>query len=282
MTLRREICPGFAAAVLAALLALGPRTAVAGTIRISGTGGAIGTMRILGEAFRKVRPDTRVVVMPSIGTGGAIRAVCDGDLDVGLSSRPPNAGECSRGCVARAYAKTPFVFGVNASIATTGLTLPEIADIYSGRKDRWENGSRIRLVLRPPTESDIPRLKAMSPEMAAAVEWALRREGLIVAMTDQDTADLIEKTPGAFGGVTLALIISEKRDIRALELNGVVPTARALADGSYPYSKTFYMITKRNPPPAVRQFVSFVRSPAGRAILSKNGQNAVSQEKIRP
>jgi len=282
LTLRRKIYPGFAAAVLAALLAFGPRTAVAGTIRISGTGGAIGTMRILGEAFRKVRPDTRVVIMPSIGTSGAIKAVCEGDLDVGLTSRPANSAECYRGCVTRAYAKTPFVFGVNASVTTTGLTLSEITDIYSGKKDRWENGSRVRVVLRPPTESDIERLKAMSPGMRAAVEWAQHRDGLIVAMTDQDTADVIEKIPGAFGAVTLALVISEKREIRVLKLNGVVPTARALADGSYPYSKTFYMITKRNWPPVVREFVNFVRSPAGRAILSKNGQVALGQERIRP
>ncbi len=275
MTLHRKMCPDAAVAILAALLAFGPRSAVAATIRISGTGGAIGTMRILGEAFRKVRPDTRVVVTPSIGTGGAIKAVCDGDLEVGLSSRLPNAGECDRGCVARAYAKTPFVFGANMSVGAIGLTLPEIADIYLGKKDRWENGTRIRLILRPQGESDIERLKGMSPEMAAAVESAMRREGLIVAMTDQDTADAIEKIPGAFGGVTLAVVISEKRNIRVLKLNGVAPTARALANGSYPYAKTFYMITKRNSQPAVRQFVDFVRSPAGRAILSENGQTAI-------
>lgn len=282
MTLRRKSYPGLAAAVLAALLAVGPRTAVAGTIRISGTGGAIGSMRLLGEAFGKVRPDARVVVMPSIGTGGAIKAVCEGELDVGVTSRPANSGECSRGCVSRAYAKTPFVFGVNASVATTGLTLSEITDIYSGKKDRWENGSRVRLVLRPPGESDLERLSAMSPEMRTAVDWAQHREGLIVAMTDQDCADVIEKIPGAFGAVTLALVISEKRDIRVLKVNGIMPTARALADGTYPYSKTFYMVTRRDWPPAVREFVNFVRSPAGRAILSKNGQLVLGQERIRP
>jgi len=261
--------------VLAALLAFGSRTVVAGTIRISGTGGAMATMRILGEAFREVHPDTQVAIMPSIGSSGALKAVCKGDLEVGLSSRPPNAGECERGCVARAFSKTPFVFGVNKSVATTGLTLSEIADIYLGKKDRWENGSRVRLVLRPPGESDVDRLKAMSPGMREAVARAQRRDGLIVAMTDQDTADVIEKIPGAFGGVTLALVVSEKRDIRVLSVNGVVPTARALANGTYPYSKTFYMVTRRDPPPAVSQFVDFVRSPAGRAILTKNGQNAL-------
>lgn len=276
------MCPGCATVVLAVLLAVVPGTAVAGTIRISGTGGAIGTMRILGQAFQKVSPDTRVVVTPSIGTAGAIKAVIEGGLDVGLSSRPANSGECDRGCMSKVYAKTPFVFGVNQGVTATGLTLSEVADIYAGKRDRWENGSRIRPVLRPPGESDLGRLKAMSPGMKAAVESAMRRPGMIVAMTDQDTADVIEKTPGAFGGVTLALVISENRAIRVLKLNGIAPTAQALADGSYPYAKTFHMITKRDSPPRVRQFVDFVLSPAGTAILSKNGQVAVQNGRGRP
>lgn len=263
------------AAVVAALVALGPRSAVAGTLRISGTGGAIGTMRILGEEFHRMYPDTRVEVTPSIGTNGAIKAVLEGDLDVGLATRPTSIEECDRGCMATAYARTPFVFGVNRDVAETGVTVAEVADIYAGRKLRWENGTRLRLVVRPVGESDIDILKGMSPEMSVAVEVALHRQGMIVGMTDQDSADVIERTPGAFGCLTLAIIVSEKRNIRVLALNGVVPGTRTLRDGSYRYAKTFYLVTKRHPPPAVRQFVDFVQSPAARAILSKNGQTAV-------
>ena len=275
MTRRHRTCSGWAVAVVAALVALGPRGAVAATIRVSGTGGAIATIRILGEQFQRARPDTRVVIMPSIGSAGAIKAVLDGDLDVGLASRPANSAECTRGCVARAYARTPFVFGVNSDVATTRATLSEVAGIYAGKTDRWENGSRLRVVMRPAGESDLEMLKAMSPEMSVAVEWAQHREGMIVALTDQDTADAIEKTPGAFGALTLSIVVSEKRGIRVLALDGIVPSVRALRDGSYPYAKTFYLVTKRNTPPAVRQFVDFVRSPAAKAVLSKNGQLAV-------
>src|SRR5512144_1443765 len=118
VTRRRKSLRGcWAAAAVAALVALGPQGAVAGTIRVSGTGGAIGTMRILAEEFEKVHRDTRVVVMPSIGSGGAIKAVIAGDLDVGVATRTANTEECAGGCVARAYARTPFVFGVSRDVA---------------------------------------------------------------------------------------------------------------------------------------------------------------------
>ncbi len=275
VTRRRRIALCGAAVALAALIALGPRGAAAGTIRVSGTGGAIETMRTLGEMFGKIHRDTRVVVAPSIGTNGAIKAVLKEDLDVGLATRPPTVEECAQGCEATAYARTPFVIGVNRQVDETGMTVLELADIYMGKKVRWANGTRLRLVTRPEGESDIAILKSMSPEMSVAVEWALRREGMILGLTDQDSADAIERTPGAIGSLTLAIILSEKRAIRPLALDGTAPSLQTLRNGTYRYSKTFYLVTRRDAPPAVRAFVDFVQSPAAKAVLSKYGQLAV-------
>lgn len=267
-------------AILAALLAFGSRSAVAETIRISGTGGAIGTMRILGEAFRKTN-GIRVDILPGMGSSGSGKAVLAGRLDIGLSARTLSDEERARGVVETRYARTPYVFAVNRTLKMTGLTLEGLTEIYAGKRD-WENGKRIRLVLRPPEDSDIPVLKGMSPAMSAAVVIALRRKGMIVATTDHDAADAIETVPGAFGGTTLSLLLSEKRAPRVLALDGVVPSVRTMADRSYPYSKTFFMVTRKNPSAAVRRFIDFVRSPAGSAILAKNGQAAVRQEGILP
>jgi phosphate transport system substrate-binding protein len=263
------------------LLVSGSRSAAAEMIRISGTGGAMETMRILGEAFRKNNPEIRVEIMPGMGSSGSIKAVLAGRLEIGLSGRTLNGEERDQGAVETRYAKTPFVFAVNRTLKITGLTLEGVAGIYAGKRD-WEGGKRIRLVLRSPEDSDVPVLKGMSPAMSAAVDIALRRKGMIVATTDHDAADAIETVPGAFGGTTLSLVVSEKRALRVLALDGVVPSVRTMADRSYPYSKTFFMVTRKNPPVAVQRFIDFVRSPAGSAILSKNGQAAVRQEGILP
>jgi phosphate transport system substrate-binding protein len=271
----------WALAILAALLAIGPRSAVAETIRISGTGGAVGTMRILGEAFRKTNPGIRVDILPGMGSSGSIRAVQAGRLDIGLSARSLSDEERAQGVVETRYARTPFVFAVNSTLKMTGLTLEGLAEIYAGKRD-WVNGKRIRLVLRPPEDTDIPILKSMSPAMSAAVDVALRRKGMIVATTDDDAADALESVPGAFGGTTLSLVLSEKRALRVLALDGVVPSVRTMADRSYPYRKTFFMVTRENPSDAVCRFIDFVRSPAGSAILAKNGQGAAREQGIPP
>lgn len=272
MTRSRRTYFGCAVAVLAALVALGPRSAAAETIRISGTGGAMGTIRLLAEAFRKDHPDVEIAFLPSIGSSGAVRAVAAGRLDIGLCARPLTPEERALGVVHTKYATTPFVFGAHPAVRQSGVTLAAVIEIYGGKRTRWRDGTRVRPILRPTTDSDVPVLKAMGPEVAAAVERALHREGMIVAATDGDLADALETVPGAFGAITLALVVSENRPIHVLALNGIVPSVETLRDGSYPYSKPFCMVTTQDPSEAVRRFVEFVRSPAGAAILARNGQ----------
>jgi len=248
-----------------------PGPALAETVRISGTGGAIGGMRLLAEAFRKAEKGVDVIILPSLGSSGGIRAVLAGRLDIGLSARPLSPEEMAQGPRQTAYARTALVFAVNPDVKRSDTTLAEVIDIYAGRKTTWEDGTALRLILRPAADTDTVILRNMSGEMAYAVQQSQNREGLIVASTDQHSADVIERTSGSFGTTTLALVASEKRKIRMLSLSGATPTTKSVRDGTYPYSKTFFMVTRQTPSPAAGKFVRFVRSPGGKAILSRVG-----------
>jgi len=156
-------------------------------------------------------------------------------------------------------------------VKRSDATLAEIIDIYAGRKTTWEDGTTLRLILRPAADTDTAALRNISGEMAYAVQQSQKREGLTVATTDQNSADEIERISGSFGTTTLALVASEKRRIRMLSLSGATPTTKSVRDGTYPYAKTFFMVTRQAPSPAAEKFVRFVRSPGGKAILSRVG-----------
>lgn len=107
--------------------------------------------------------------------------------------------------------------------------------------------------------------------MRDAKTAAEQRKGMLFAVTDQEAADNLEKIPGSLGPATLALVLSEKRSLKVLALDGVAPSAQSIADGSYPLYKQMFIVTGAAPSPAVRSFVDFVRSPAGRDILVQTG-----------
>lgn len=240
-------------------------------LRIGGSGGPLATMPVLAEAFQKTHPQARFVIVPSLGSGGGIKALRVGAIDVALGSRPLKDTERGPDIISTEYARTPFVFAAAERLGLPGITTTELIRIYRGEQTTWPDGRPLRLVLRPKMDSDTEIAKSLSPEMSLAVNAALARDGMIIAVTDKDSADSIETIPGAIGTTTLAQINSEKRELQVLALDGVMPSLKTLAEGKYPYYKSFFVVTGPGSSPLARQFAAFLQSPAGQALLQKTG-----------
>jgi phosphate transport system substrate-binding protein len=244
-------------------------------IKIGGAGSALGSMKMLGAAFEKKHPGVKVVVLPSLGSIGGIKAVSKGSLDIGITGRPLNDEENRLGLSVIEYAKTPIVFATIKNISVSDISTGELVKIYKGDKQTWPNGERIRLILRQPAESNAIIVKNISPEISKAMDIALSRTWRVVALTDQETADMIEKTPGAFGFCTLTQIVSEKRDLKILSYNGQPPMVKNRVNGSYPIFKSHSMIIKKETSSAVKRFIEFARSSEGERILQESGNSII-------
>lgn len=255
----------------AAVLAAAAVDAQAQEVRLGGTGSALGTMQLLVHAYARTDSTARITVLPNMGSGGGIKALLAGAIQIAVSSRPLSESESSAGAVAVEYGRTPFVFATSTANKATGVTARNLVDIYAGSTDAWPDGTKLRLVMRPIGDSDSESIKRMSPAMREAQSAAEQRKGMMFAVTDQEAANGIEKIPGALGPSTLALVLSEKRSLKALALDGVVPSAQTLASGAYPLSKEMLIITGPKTPADAHAFVSFVRSAAGREILQQTG-----------
>lgn len=239
--------------------------------RIGGTGAALGTMRLLADAFTARNADIHIEVVPSLGSGGSVKAVLAGAIGLAVTSRPLTAEERAAGAVETEYARTPFVFAVADRTPVRAITRSELAEVYAGRKTHWPDNSPVRIVLRPASDIDTAMIQSLSPEMRAAVASASVRPGVRFSVNDQDAADDLEKIPGAIGPTSLTLIISERRALRPLQLDGRVPSTREAAAGSYPYFKRLFYVTGARRTAAVERFLAFLNSPGGRGILESNG-----------
>ena len=246
--------------------------AAAEEFKIGGTGAALGTMQLLAEEFTATNPDIRVVTVPSLGSGGSIKAVVAVAIGLAVTSRPINESERKLGAVETEYARTPFVFAVSTKSKVTAISSGELADIYAGNRVTWTDGNPVRIVLRPASDIDTEMVKNISPEIRRGLVAAEARPGVQFSVNDQDAANDLERIPGAIGPSSLALIVSEKRALRALTLDGREPTPMNAASGAYPYYKRLFLVTGAKRSAAVERFVAFVQSPAGRKILATNGQ----------
>jgi phosphate transport system substrate-binding protein len=259
---------GATLATLVVVLAGAVTVVSAETIRVGGTGVALGGMRILGTAFEQQNAGTTVEVLPSLGSSGGVRALLAGAVDLSVASRALKDKETNKGAVARLYATTPLALVTSEGAQVDRVTTEELAEIYSGARQTWPSGETIRVVLRPISETDTKILRALSAEMAQAVDAAFERQGLVSASNDQENAETLERLPGALGVVAIGQIATEARRLKVLRLDGSLPNA----EGSYAqhpeFVKSLYLVTTGSASPVARAFVDYVLSEEGQAILA--------------
>lgn len=264
-------------AILFSLSFILPQASAGQVLTVGGVGSSLGFAKVLARAFENNYPGINVKVLPSLGSTGGIKAVTSGAIDLGLSGRPLKKEEAERGASAEAFAMTPFIF-VTSKPNVAGLTTEDLIRIYEGKSLTWPDGTRIRLVLRPSGDTDTAIIRSISSDVSRAVDSALGRKGMIMAITNQESDDTVEKTPGSLGATTLAQAITENRSYSVLFFNNIQPVLKNLSNGSYPLSKTFYFVTSEKTSAPAEQFISFVRSPAGISILKEHGSLYIVRE----
>lgn len=228
-------------------------------------------MKALGEAYAASTPGAKVRIVPSLGSGGGIKALAAGAIQVAVASRPLTDDERAKGLVERELIRTPFIFAVHQKAAVSQVTLADLAEVYAGTRGSWKDGTKIRPILRPASDIDTEVLGAMSPALREAVRSAHQLPGKNVAVTDTDTADELERVPGAVGTSTLLLVTSEKRALKALDVEGVAATVAHMRSGKYPYQKSIYVIVSNASGAAAKAFVAFLASPAAAPLIGQMG-----------
>ena len=270
-------------AIMTVLAFMAPAVFAEEILRVSGTGAAIGGMKLLGEAFGKKHPGVTVDVFSSLGSTGGIKAVAAGKLDIAVSARRVKEEENVPGLVEKPYATSLYIFATSSFNPTSGLGLSEIQDIYAGKNTTWPDGKKIFLVLRPSADAFTGFLEKISPGMKDAVESSKKRPGMFIGITDQDAADQIERIPGSFGVTSYSLVASEKRHIKPLAVDGISPVGKHGVNEKYPYFMTLYLVyVKDRSTAAIGNFIEYIHSKEGEKILRRNGHIPIGKAQSPP
>ena len=242
------------------------------TMIFAGSGSNLAITRILADAFVKTHPGVTINIPESIGSTGAIRAVFEGAVTIGLISRTFKEQEKKPGVEEVPYARTLIVLGVHPEVADDDITFEEIVQIYRGKKTKWKDGNTIIVLTREEGDSTIDVMNQVIPGFREAHIESLKTRRWIVTFTDQDMQKLLMTTPNAIGMSDLGAIKSEHLSIKTLKVNGNSPTAENVLKGRYVLVKTLRFVFKKDKlPPEAKAFMDFVRSKQGQRTLKQNG-----------
>lgn len=246
-------------------------SASAHALRIGGTGGSLAALSHLGEAFAAEHPGLDLVVLPGMGSGGGVRALVDGAIDIAVTGRPLRENERLQGSfIEIPFARTPVAL-VTSYRQEIGLTIDQAVRMVVDPLATWPDGTPVRVIVRPESESDYRVIETALPALHQAFLAARQQPDVPAAADDQLNVELALHMPGSLTVTTLLQVRSELLCLRLLPIDGAAPTVLNMNSGTYPLGKTFFLIVPRHASDLVQAFIDFLGSRTATIQLRRLG-----------
>ena len=203
----------------------------------------------------------RVRVEPSIGSGGGIAAARDGAVDLGLVSRPLRPDE-ARGLERIDLARDAVVLAAAADVPVDDLPADDLHRLYRGELPG------LTVLLRDEAESANAALESIHPGLAEERRRSAGAGRFRVLDHDDAMALALATTPRAVGVFSLAAV---RPPLRALRIDGVAPSADALAHGTWRAVRTLGVVFRPERRERVMPLLALATSERGRALIRSLG-----------
>ena len=261
--------------VLVAALAIGLLCACGNDSKSVSTDGSTSMEKVigaLGEAFELDNSGVTFTYNPT-GSGSGITAVAEGRCDIGLSSRSLKAEEKEKGLEETILALDGIAIIVNPENAISDLSLETIAKIYKGEITNWsEVGGRDAEIVLIGREAGSGTRDGFESITGTDGECKYRQE----LTSTGDVITTVASNPDAIGYASLA---SVKDTVKAISVDGIVPSEESVKDGTYKVQRPFVLVTKNDTKlsKTAQAFFDFITSKDANEIISKAGAVPVAE-----
>lgn len=179
--------------------------------------------------------------------------------------------------------KEAFVFLVGKTNPIDNITYQQIRNVYSGKTLKWrtlgwEEGGDILAFQRPEGSGSQTGLQQIMGDLPIQAPQPLPDESLI------GTNSLMNQISVTWQGVQPALGYSYRyfantmyanKDAKILKVNGVEPSVENIKNGSYPFTVSFYAITRGEPTGNAKRLIDWMLSPQGQELIEKTGYTPI-------
>lgn len=239
---------------------------LSGSVATDGSTSMSKVIGALGESFMNENPDVTFTYNPT-GSGSGITAAQEGRCDIGLASRALKESEKESGLTETVLAYDGIAVVVHPDNAVSDLSMEQIADIYTGKITNWNQvgGADAEIVLIGREAGSGTRDGFES--ITGTKEACQYRQELT---STGDVITTVSQNPGAIGYASLS---SVKDTVKALSVDGVMPTEETVQDGSYAVQRPFMLITKADAEldRVPQAFFDYITSPEVNEIISGAG-----------
>jgi phosphate transport system substrate-binding protein len=266
------------------------------SLTIWGSTAAVSLLNRLAARFQAVYPSV-ILNVESSNSARVLDRVANGSASLGVISIAPPLEQW-----AAPLAVDGIVIVVHPDNPAGNLTMAQLYEVFSGRIWHWselgiqaeedeitvvsrEEGSATRAVFEARVMNyDAPGAEC-EPALSGGADTrsttevgkkpALCQSTPVTSMAvlmphNDDVAQFVFSNQGAIGYLSNgSLSDPEMPPLKAVRLEGLLPTPAHFADGSYPLSQPFFLVARQEPAGALRLFVDFCLGRDGQAIVAQ-------------
>lgn len=228
--------------------------------------------RLIAE-YKKEHPGVKFE-LESKATGYGIAGLLAGQGDIAAASREPIKDELAL-AQSRSINLQDHLIGtyavaviVNASNPVSDLPKDKVRDIFTGAIQNWKDVGGpdlpIHLYVRDPISGTYLGFREL------ALENNPYSKDLKTSTNYDGIAAAVASDPGGIGYTSFQL--ATKTGVKAVNVGGIAATAASVKEGKYPFARTLHFYTnKEKESEQTRQFIEFVQSPKGQAVVDQMG-----------
>lgn len=237
-----------------------------GTVSTDGSTSMEKVIGSLKETFEAENEGITVTYNPT-GSGTGITAAAEGRCDIGLSSRDLKEDEKAKGLEETVIAYDGIAVIVNPENAVEGLTIEEIAKLYTGEIKNWKevDGMDAEIVLIG-REAGSGTRDGFESITGTKDQCKLKQE-----LTS--TGDVITTVAGNPAAIGYASLASVKDSVKVLKVDGTAPSEETIKDGSYKVQRNFVLVTKKDATlsDAAQKFFDYITSADASEVIKQAG-----------
>jgi len=206
------------------------------------------------------------------GSGVGIASLLDGTCDIADSSRPIKDTELDKAVTngkdikAHVIAMDGIGVIVNPANKVNALTKKQVKDIYTGKISSWSevggDNEKIVVISRDTSSGTFEAFGEL------ALDKQKVRPDALMQASNQAVASTVTRTPGAIGYVGLGFFGS---GVKALEIDGVMPSKETVLNNKYPIGRPLFMYTNGTPKGLAKELIDFIKSTEGQKLVDEEG-----------
>jgi len=236
-------------------------------LRIAGSTTMLPVLEDLTSTYMSRRPEITLDVIGG-GASASLQTLASGQADVAAASwkgEEEETSELYRDLSWIPIAQDGIALIVHPQNTLDSISLDKARELFAGWYSDWGElegtGGQIQIISR----EDGSGTRAAFEDRVMAGQRVT--QAALVMPSSQTVVEWVSSHPNAVGYVSMAYL---NDSVKALRVENVTLSTRAVENSTYPLIRTLYLVTSREPARAAHDFAQFCLSPAGQSIVRRH------------